>query len=492
MRLAVDQQEDSRASAARQLAPQLGDELAGFDPGRRTGDRGGDPRAAPARGRAQGAAAPRSTVPRRRRSWRWPTAWSGGASGSSAATAGPTTSASAGWTTSSPRAANVNILVLDTEVYSNTGGQASKATPRGAVAKFAAQGKAIGKKDLGMIAVAYGNVYVAQVAMGANPFQTLKAFQEAESYRGPSLIIAYSHCIAHGIEMSTSMSHQKEAAGQRLLAALPLRPAARGRGQHPFHLDSHKPTLPFKDFAMKEARFAMLDPLQPRAGRAAPAHWPSTTSTSAGTSTNRWRASSAPFPAGWKRCTHERRPDDPYLGLELQNPLVVSACPLTGKLDTLRRLEEPAPRRRSCPRCSRSRSSTTRWRSTGSTSTARRASPRPSPTSPSWTITTPGRTPTCGTSRRPSGRSSIPVIASLNGTSKGGWVRYARLDPGGRRRCARAEYLLRRAPIPTSDRQPTSSRATSSWCRAVREVVTIPLAVKMGPFFSSCPTWSSG
>jgi len=106
---------------------------------------------------------------------------------------------------------DVNILVLDTEVYSNTGGQASKSTPRGAVAKFASEGKAIGKKDLGMIAVAYGNVYVAQVAMGANPLQTLKAFQEAESYRGTSLIIAYSHCIAHGIDMTTAMNHQKEA-----------------------------------------------------------------------------------------------------------------------------------------------------------------------------------------------------------------------------------------------------------------------------------------
>ena len=107
---------------------------------------------------------------------------------------------------------NVNVLVLDTEVYSNTGGQASKATPRAAVAKFAAQGKAIAKKDLGMIAVDYGNVYVAQIAIGANPLQTLHAFQQADSYTGPSLIIAYSHCIAHGIEMSTSMSHQKEAA----------------------------------------------------------------------------------------------------------------------------------------------------------------------------------------------------------------------------------------------------------------------------------------
>ncbi|MCU0979529.1 MAG: hypothetical protein MUF25_10235, partial [Pirellulaceae bacterium] len=96
---------------------------------------------------------------------------------------------------------------MDTGVYSNTGGQASKATPRGAVAKFAAAGKPNHKKDLGMIAASYGNVYVGQIAMGANPAQTIKVFLEAESYRGPSLILAYSHCIAHGIEMSTAMSH---------------------------------------------------------------------------------------------------------------------------------------------------------------------------------------------------------------------------------------------------------------------------------------------
>jgi pyruvate-ferredoxin/flavodoxin oxidoreductase len=153
---------------------------------------------------------------------------------------------------------DVNILVLDTEVYSNTGGQASKATPRGAVAKFASNGKAIGKKDLGMIAVDYGNVYVAQVAMGANPLQTLKAFQEAESYRGPSLILAYSHCIAHGCEMSTAMSHQKEAVTSAYWPLYRHDPRQSGVGMRPFHLDSRKPTIPLKDFAMKEARYAML------------------------------------------------------------------------------------------------------------------------------------------------------------------------------------------------------------------------------------------
>ena len=105
---------------------------------------------------------------------------------------------------------DVNILVLDTGVYSNTGGQASKATPRAASAKFAADGRAVHRKDLGMMAAGYGSVYVAQVAIGANPAQCVRAFHEAESFHGPSLILAYSHCIAHGIDMTTSMSHQKD------------------------------------------------------------------------------------------------------------------------------------------------------------------------------------------------------------------------------------------------------------------------------------------
>jgi pyruvate-ferredoxin/flavodoxin oxidoreductase len=153
---------------------------------------------------------------------------------------------------------DVNILVLDTEVYSNTGGQASKSTPRAAVAKFASSGKAVGKKDLGMMAVDYGNVYVATVAMGANPLQTLKAFREAESYRGTSLIIAYSTCIAHGIDMTTSMNHQKEAITSGYWPLYRYDPRVATDGSKPFHLDSRKPTTSFRDFALKEGRYAML------------------------------------------------------------------------------------------------------------------------------------------------------------------------------------------------------------------------------------------
>jgi pyruvate-ferredoxin/flavodoxin oxidoreductase len=158
---------------------------------------------------------------------------------------------------------NVNVLVLDTEVYSNTGGQASKATPRAAVAKFAAGGKSTGKKDLGMIAMAYGNVYVAHIAMGANMRQTVKAFAEAEAHPGPSLIIAYSPCIAHGIDMETAMTHQKDAAESGYWPLYRFDPAVAEAGGKPFKLDSRKPTIPFKDFAMKEARFAMLSRSNP-------------------------------------------------------------------------------------------------------------------------------------------------------------------------------------------------------------------------------------
>ncbi len=153
---------------------------------------------------------------------------------------------------------DINLLVLDTEVYSNTGGQASKATPLGAIAKFAAAGKPIGKKDLGLIAMAYGSVYVAQVAMGANPRQTIRAFLEAESWHGSSLVIAYSPCIAHGIDMETSQTHQKEAVTSGFWPLYRYDPRRLATGGQPLKLDSKAPKTAFADFAAKEARFSML------------------------------------------------------------------------------------------------------------------------------------------------------------------------------------------------------------------------------------------
>jgi len=158
---------------------------------------------------------------------------------------------------------NVNLLVLDTEVYSNTGGQASKSTPRAAVAKFAAGGKPGPKKDLGLMAMSYGNVYVASVAMGAKDEHTLKAFLEAESYDGPSLIIAYSHCIAHGINMTTGMADQKAAVDSAEWLLYRYNPERAAAGENPLILDSRAPTKKVRDFMQMETRFKMLTKSNP-------------------------------------------------------------------------------------------------------------------------------------------------------------------------------------------------------------------------------------
>lgn len=152
---------------------------------------------------------------------------------------------------------NVNILVLDTEVYSNTGGQMSKATPRAAVAKFATGGKSAGKKDLALMAMTYGNVYVARVAMGANDTHTVKAMLEAESYEGPSLIIAYSHCIAHGYDMLYGLEQQKAAVNSAYWPLFRFDPRLAG-DTNPFQLDSRPPAIPLKKFAYNECRYTML------------------------------------------------------------------------------------------------------------------------------------------------------------------------------------------------------------------------------------------
>jgi pyruvate-ferredoxin/flavodoxin oxidoreductase len=159
---------------------------------------------------------------------------------------------------------NVNVLVLDTEVYSNTGGQMSKATPPAATAKFAYGGKRVGKKDLALQAISYGNVYVAQVAMGANPQQTLLAFREAEAYPGPSLVLAYSHCIAHGIDMSKGLGQQDLAVASGYWPLLRYNPALRKTGQNPFVLDSPRPRIPLKQYAYNEMRYKVLAGINPQ------------------------------------------------------------------------------------------------------------------------------------------------------------------------------------------------------------------------------------
>jgi len=155
--------------------------------------------------------------------------------------------------------------VMDTEVYSNTGGQMSKATPRAAVAKFAAAGKPLPKKDLGMLSMSYGNIYVARVAFGANDRQTVQAFLEAEAYDGPSLIIAYSHCIAHGYDLLYGLEQQTAAVQSGYWPLFRYNPDLALEGANPFKLDSRKPTISLEKYIYREGRYRMLTQSDPGA-----------------------------------------------------------------------------------------------------------------------------------------------------------------------------------------------------------------------------------
>ncbi|MDH5298233.1 MAG: thiamine pyrophosphate-dependent enzyme, partial [Desulfobulbaceae bacterium] len=158
---------------------------------------------------------------------------------------------------------NVNVLIMDTEVYSNTGGQMSKSTPRAATAQFAAGGKKMPKKDIGMIFSTYGNVYVAKVALGANPGQVAKAFAEAEAYDGPSLIIAYAHCINHGIDMTKGLDQQKKAVACGHWPLYRFNPELEDAGKNPLHIDSKAPTIKFDEYALAENRYRALKMMNP-------------------------------------------------------------------------------------------------------------------------------------------------------------------------------------------------------------------------------------
>ena len=158
---------------------------------------------------------------------------------------------------------DVNVLVMDTEVYSNTGGQASKSTPLGAVAKFASGGKQTAKKDMAMQAIAYGSVYVARVAFGSDPQQALQAFREAEAYPGPSLIIAYSHCIAHGYDLKNGLDQQYKAVHSGHWPLMRYNPVLAEDGKNPFLLDSPRPDTTWRDYTKLELRYRMLAKAHP-------------------------------------------------------------------------------------------------------------------------------------------------------------------------------------------------------------------------------------
>ena len=372
---------------------------------------------------------------------------------------------------------DVNVLVLDTEVYSNTGGQASKATPLGAVAKFAAAGKRTRKKDLGQIAAAYGTVYVAQVALGADNPQTVKAFAEANAYPGPSLILAYSHCIAHGIEMSTAMAHQKEATDSGYWPLYRYDP----RLDHPFQLDSRKPKLPLAEFTGKEARFAMLARARPeeaeQLSRAGPA---------------RRRRALAPLRTARRRrhtphCrrrTNERRPSHPLPGTRARQPdrpLGLAARRRPGDLEAAR------GRRR------RGRRAAVAVRGAD-----RARGDRPAPGARDRT-----RELRRGDYLLPGARRLQHGPGHLSRSSRGREGRA--LDPGDRQ--PQRQLPRRLGPIRTTrSNRPARTRSSSTstrsrptppkrpqtvetrildTVRAVRAEVQIPLAVKIGPFFTA-------
>ena len=403
---------------------------------------------------------------------------------------------------------NVNILVLDTEVYSNTGGQASKATPRGAVAKFAAAGKSRGKKDLGALARAYGDVYVAQIAMGANDAQTAKALLEADAWPGPSLVIAYSTCIAHGIDMAKSMSPPEGRGQERLLAALPV-PPQRDRGRPAVQARLAQAV----DAGQRVRR--RRDPLRdPRAARtpSGPPSSPSSprpTSTSAGATTSSSRRCTAACPTSSTapvRCRGRRRRRPAHRRRETRRDRR-SPHPLPRPRAALaaRRLALAAHRRaRTAPGSSQDAGAAAIVlpslfeeeivheelelnRSLEAGHRAVRRGPRLLPghrrrSQAPATATSPA-------SSRSRQRSDVPVIASLNATTAGGWVRYARLmQEAGADALELNLYHLAADP---AGRGADMEARDLELIAAVRGAITIPLAVKLSPYYSALANFAA-
>ena len=370
---------------------------------------------------------------------------------------------------------DVNVLVLDTEVYSNTGGQASKATPLGAVAKFAAAGKRTRKKDLGQIAAAYGTVYVAQIALGADNPQTVKAFAEADAYPGPSLILAYSHCIAHGIEMSTAMAHQKEASDSGYWPLYRYDP----RLDHPFQLDSTQAETAARRLHEQGGTLRDAGAVAARGSRKA---------RRAGTT--RRRRTLAPLRTTRRRRTRPARRArvsadlrTRYLGLDLANPLVPSASPLGADLEMLKRLEDAGAAAVVLPslfeeQIEHEAMALHQALEAGSESFAEALSYFPE-------LDDYDTGPETYLAHLAAAKEalSIPVIASLNGSSRGGWVRYASLmEQAG---ADALELNVYAVEADTAETAETVETRILDIVRAVRAEVQIPLAVKIGPFFTA-------
>ena len=376
---------------------------------------------------------------------------------------------------------NVNVLVLDTEVYSNTGGQMSKATPLGAVAKFAAAGKTVPKKDLALQAIAYGNVYVARVAMGADPQQTLRAFREAEAYDGPSLVIAYSHCIAHGIDMRNGLDQQYRAVASGHWPLIRYDPVVRAAGGNPFLLDSPRPRIPLADYTYRELRYRML-------ANADPAEAERLLGLAQQAVDQRWdlrgdgHPRRAPVP-GRRRKDALMDLSTDYMGLALRNPLVASASPA---VPDRRRRAAPGRRRRrrgrpvlavrgaGAPRGRAERSA----RRAGTESFAEALSYFPAAADEDA-----GPRRYLSLLERAAAAVEVPVIASLNGVTPGGWADYARsMQDAGAAAIELNIYYLPGDPH-TSGRD-VEQRHVEILAQ-VKGAVTVPVAVKLSPYFSS-------
>ena len=379
---------------------------------------------------------------------------------------------------------NVNVLVLDTEVYSNTGGQMSKATPLGAVAKFAARGKTMPTKDLALQAIALANVYVARVAMGADPQQTLTALREAEAYDGPSLIIAYSHCIAHGYDMRDGLDQQYRAVASGHWPLIRYDPVVRAAGGNPFLLDSPRPRMPLADY--RQARAALPRARQHRSRPRPSACWtsPSRPPSCAGKPTRRWRpaapASSRPTPAG---ATDGSRDD-------LHGPAAAQPARGLGVAAVLhaRRRAPPGRRRGGRDRAVlavRGAAARAGRRTTPSWWTAPpRASPRRSTTSPAVMRDDPGPRRYLSLLERAAGHGRRPGDREPQRRSPPrGWTDYARAmqDAGAAAIELNIYYLPGDPQISGRDVE----QRHLDVLQRVKDAVTVPVAVKLSPYFSS-------
>ena len=372
---------------------------------------------------------------------------------------------------------NVKVLLLDTEVYSNTGGQCSKSTPRGAVAKFASGGKRAPKKDLGLIAMTYGNIYVASVAMGAKDEHTLKAFLEAEAYDGPALIIAYSHCIAHGINMTTAMQNQKAAVNSAQWLLYRYNPERGGRRESAaarFARAAHE------GGRLLQAREPLQDARQDQPARRERVARPG--------------ASRREFaPRALRISRHQKTQlrtsamnlTTTYLGLKLRTPLVPSASPLSEKIDNIKRMEDAGASGASCfIRSSRSRFgaiSTTAVRSRSGNGKFRRSADLFSRAA-DFKV---GPEAYLEHIAQAKAAVAIPIIASLNGSTFGGWTKYAQqIEQAGADALELNIYYVSR-PIAEQHVRRISRTNYLTIHRVVKAQVKIPVAVKLSPFFTN-------